>query len=70
MEAVKCDRCGIYFDKDPDIPRNAWHEEVSGFTVSLVISRKGNPSDLCPSCIEALTQEAIKQRENVRLLLE
>jgi len=70
MEALKCDRCSKYFDKDPNIFRNAWHEEVEGFTVSLCISRRGNPSDLCPPCIDELTQEAIKQRENVKSLLE
>lgn len=70
MNALKCDRCGEYFDNDLNIPRNFWREEVNGFTVGLVISRKGNPSDLCPSCIDTLTQEAIKQRENVRSLLE
>ena len=70
MKTVKCDRCGEYFAHDLNIPRNYWIEDVSGFTVILIIRGKGTPSDVCPSCIEVLTQEAIKQRENVRALLE
>lgn len=70
MEAVKCDRCGIYFDKNPSISLNSWHELVSGFTVAVIIDRNGNPSGLCPPCIDALAQEAVKQREKLRSLLK
>lgn len=46
--ALKCDRCGSYFDYDPSVKNNF----IAFGYKDIVIGRNFPTKDICPNCME------------------
>jgi hypothetical protein len=46
MEAIKCDRCGMYGDEDEEV----WESIIGGLIRDVTGVCRGCGVDLCPKC--------------------